>query len=315
MSDRNTEGADVTEQPAVEIPPLGAVLRRARESRGESLSDVAVVLKLAVRQIEAIEQERFGDLPGPAFVKGFVRNYGRHVGVDVEPMIAARWGGSAAPAVELKPMTRSDVILPEGQRSRGRKLVVPVIVLGVAALALAWYFDGFDPNAGNGAAEQAELVVEQEAEGFAPPQPEDAEPAGEAVAADVVQPLPQSPALIELPERLMPAVPAVEPAAPAPEAAAPVTEAVVEPVAPVTSGPGRAVFRLDGESWIEVRDARDRRLYSGSSQAGAVRVVQGQPPFAVVIGNARAVRVEYAGSEIDLRPHTSSGGVARLTLE
>jgi cytoskeleton protein RodZ len=48
--------------------------------------------------------------------------------------------------------------------------------------------------------------------------------------------------------------------------------------------------------------------------AGTERVVEGVPPFSLVIGNARHVRLTYGEREIDLRPHTRVE-VARFTLK
>lgn len=318
MSDQNAGDLELG-APESEFPPLGSVLRAAREARGLSLSEVAMALKLSVRQLEAIEQESFADLPGPAFVKGFVRNYGRHVGVNVEPMIAARWPTSPAASVDLKPMTNAGGTLPvSGERSHGRRLVFPLLLVLVLTGTLAWYFDGFDPYSG---AEPAATLGEPsgataielpplhegpsdeavlEAESLVPPQP--AEPP--VSVADVAQPLAAAPeSLTAAPVEASP-----EPSVPPPAVADAAPDAVV-------SAPGRLVFRLDDESWLEVRDRSDRRLYSGLGTPGSVRVVQGQRPFAITIGNARAVKLEHAGREVDLKPHTSSGGVARLTLE
>lgn len=309
------------EVPSSEVPPLGPVLRAAREARGESLADVAAILKLSVRQLEAIEGERFGDLPGPAFVKGFVRNYGRHLGVDVEPMIAARWAGGATSGVQLTPLTNAEGILPQsGERPGLRRFILPVLLVLVIALGLAWYFDGFDPQ---GAAEVSgaaapEVPASAEVEGFPP--------AADEEAVEVAPPIPLPPEPMVLPEQLIETGPDVEVPPPAPqqrvETPAPaasdpaaIETPAIETPEPAAAGPGRLVFRLDEESWLDVRDARERRLYSGISAAGSVRVVQGQPPFTVVIGNARAARLEHGGREVDLAPHTSSGGVARLRVE
>lgn len=302
-------------QPQQELPPLGAVLRAAREARGEPLSEVAMALKLSQRQIDAIENERFSELPGPAFVKGFVRNYGRHLGVDVEPMIAAHLGGAAASSVELRPLGNARGTLPvSGGRPVVRRLLLPVLLIAAVGLALAWYFDGFDPNPEVEPVtldESGVAPADVETPGLAPYdesgetlQPPEAEPANEPVVPPEALSDTSGPAAPVVTAEIIPVAP---PVVEAPAAA----EAEVEAV----SAPGRLVFRLKGESWIEVRDGRDRRLYSGLSDAGSVRVVQGQRPFAVTIGNAAGVELEHAGRSVDLASHTSSGGVARLTVE
>ncbi|HNA05291.1 MAG TPA: helix-turn-helix transcriptional regulator, partial [Rhodocyclaceae bacterium] len=67
----------------------GAALRSARVARGLSVEEVAHALKLAPRQIEAIEADAFDRLRGLTFARGFVRNYARHLGLDAEPLVAA----------------------------------------------------------------------------------------------------------------------------------------------------------------------------------------------------------------------------------
>ena len=64
----------------------------------------------------------------------------------------------------------------------------------------------------------------------------------------------------------------------------------------------------------EVRDGLDRQLVHSLNPAGTERVVQGVPPFSLVIGNAQHVRLTYGDREIDLRPHTRVE-VARFILE
>ena len=53
----------------------GAQLRAAREALGLSQEAVAQQLKLAPRQVRAIEEDDYARLPGRTFVRGFVRNY------------------------------------------------------------------------------------------------------------------------------------------------------------------------------------------------------------------------------------------------
>jgi cytoskeleton protein RodZ len=48
--------------------------------------------------------------------------------------------------------------------------------------------------------------------------------------------------------------------------------------------------------------------------AGSERVVEGRPPFSVVIGNAHHVRITYDDRPVDLTPHIRVE-VARFTLD
>ncbi|MBR0568630.1 DUF4115 domain-containing protein, partial [Azoarcus sp. L1K30] len=109
---------------------------------------------------------------------------------------------------------------------------------------------------------------------------------------------------------LAPAVPANVPAgvsAPATEATPAGAEAAAEPPPPLR-------FTFSGESWVEVRDGAGTIVFSGLGVAGSSRTVQGKPPFALVIGNARSVQLEFNGNPVDLAPHTKVS-VARLTVK
>jgi cytoskeleton protein RodZ len=68
------------------------------------------------------------------------------------------------------------------------------------------------------------------------------------------------------------------------------------------------------ESWVEVRDRDGNVIFGQLNPEGSIRVVRGQPPFSLVVGNASGVSLTYNGKTVDLTPHTRTD-VARLTLE
>ena len=63
-----------------------------------------------------------------------------------------------------------------------------------------------------------------------------------------------------------------------------------------------------------MKDASGSIVFSQLSPAGSERVVRGQPPFQLVVGNAGGVKVTYNARTVDLAPHTRTD-VARVTLE
>ena len=97
---------------------IGRSLRQAREARSLTVGDVAQALKLTLRQVEALEQECFERLPGPAFARGFLRNYARFLRLDPEPLIADFDALHAGAAVELRRVSNALGDMPVG-RSRG----------------------------------------------------------------------------------------------------------------------------------------------------------------------------------------------------
>lgn len=80
----DAEPAPVHAAPRESLPePItGAALRRFREQRGVTLREIAAVSKVGVRFLEYIEQDRHSDLPAPVYLRGFLHEYARCVGLE-----------------------------------------------------------------------------------------------------------------------------------------------------------------------------------------------------------------------------------------
>ena len=76
---------DWSEQPA--SPSLGQTLRFQREQLGWSLEAASARIKYSARQIQALEEDRYADLPRGVTLRGMVRNYARAVGLPHEPLL------------------------------------------------------------------------------------------------------------------------------------------------------------------------------------------------------------------------------------
>ena len=95
-----SEAAAVTKATAAPtpMPTPGEMLRDGRVRMGMSFSDVARHLKLHPRQVEALERDDYATLPGPVFVRGFLRNYARLLGLEGEVLIAQSEKAGRLPA-------------------------------------------------------------------------------------------------------------------------------------------------------------------------------------------------------------------------
>lgn len=74
------------------------------------------------------------------------------------------------------------------------------------------------------------------------------------------------------------------------------------------------IFVFEDKSWVEIKDATQQVIFAQNNEPGTRQVVNGKPPFALVIGNASRVQLQFEEQQVDLRPHTKVD-VARLTLE
>jgi cytoskeleton protein RodZ len=71
---------------------------------------------------------------------------------------------------------------------------------------------------------------------------------------------------------------------------------------------------FDRESWVEIKDADGRIVFSQLNPPGSRRNVVGEAPFSIIIGNATGVKLRYNDADVDLAPFTRTD-VARLTLK
>ncbi|HZR57853.1 MAG TPA: RodZ domain-containing protein [Terriglobales bacterium] len=70
------------------MAPFGAQLKKIREQRSITLDQISISTKIGVRFLQALEEERFEQLPGGIFNKAFVRSYARTIGVDENQAVA-----------------------------------------------------------------------------------------------------------------------------------------------------------------------------------------------------------------------------------
>ncbi len=108
---------------------------------------------------------------------------------------------------------------------------------------------------------------------------------------------------------------AVSPVAPLPVPAASPTTLDEGKKAVVDTAAHRGLhFLFSRESWVEVRDGVGKVLFSRVNLPGTEQMVQGDPPFKIVVGSVRGVQLAYNGQPVDLVAHATED-VARLQLE
>ena len=68
------------------------------------------------------------------------------------------------------------------------------------------------------------------------------------------------------------------------------------------------------QSWTEIFDATNQRVFVGLQTPGTSTSVEGEPPFRLTVGNATGVELRYQGEEVDLPARAGANNVARFTL-
>jgi cytoskeleton protein RodZ len=120
--------------PQMDYESTGGQLAAARQHYGLTVADVARQLKLNVRQVEALEEDTYEQLPGPVFVRGFVRNYARFLGLDPEPLLAYAEHHMPRQRPVEEPFSPSRAIPFSGERENHLSRYMIVIVLLIAGV-------------------------------------------------------------------------------------------------------------------------------------------------------------------------------------
>jgi cytoskeleton protein RodZ len=283
---------------------LGQTLAAERERHGLSRADVAQRLHMSAYQIEAIETGDYSRLPHGTFLRGFVRNYAKVLGLPADSVLGLL--PEAAPS-EKKPgivvPTYNIRFDPIGERLQSpyvKAATLAVVAVAVAFAGLYWWFY-IRPTA---VARKPSAPVVAASPQLAAPQPQ---PGDVLVMAAPPSPSPgplKAEAKLE-PKKVEPPKVVAEPRKAEPEPAVAAT--------PPVDG-STLKFRFKGASWVEIRDAKGRLLLSRLNQPGSEAEVSGKPPFNVIVGNAPEVQLFYNDHEFDLEPHTKVA-VARFTVQ
>ena len=114
---------------------FGETLRREREMRGVSLEEVANATRISTRNLEALENERWEQLPGGVFNRGFIRSISRFLGLDEEALVA-----EYVIATDDQPQLAvwADKREPKKPARAPRMLIGISVTLLIAAAVLLW---------------------------------------------------------------------------------------------------------------------------------------------------------------------------------
>jgi cytoskeleton protein RodZ len=279
-----------SEQPApTETAPasLGEMLRSARVAHDLTIEQISTELRIEAKQLKALEDNRFAEIGVPVFIKGYLRQYGQRLGLDVRDLLAAYYRQTDLSDVQVQP---SRVIKLRDTRQITKWLLAAIVLVTVVVGLAVWWWSGGDftaPLRSPGASDDSPA----------------APPAASAASPDA------APAA---PERAEQAAPIADPDPAAERAEEGAESPAANPVPLDRTIP--LEFTFDADSWTEVTDASGERLLFGLSAAGRQVTVRGVPPVQIVLGNANAVRLVVDGEEFPI-PTRPAGDLARFSVD
>mgnify|MGYP000514789321 CR=1 FL=1 len=287
----------------------GKLLQTAREEKNLRPEDVAYEIRLTPSQVLALDEDDYSKMPEETYVRGYLRNYARLVGVPENDILMA-----FARLIRARDPVQTPVSTPtENETNKNSRLVWAVAVAGIVTvivLSAVWVLKPYDD----------ELPVTDIGS--------DA-PVGEGKPTPEEVLVGTSP--LNLNKSLVPGL-NVSPVSPAsePERASEIkTKAEISAAvksANITQAVGKTNTRRDQnntdgvllinyskDSWTDVRDAKGRKLLYRTVKAGEKVAVSGELPLSLFFGFAQGVKVKFNGKTINVSDHTR-GVFARFTL-
>ena len=271
----------------------GAILRAAREKQGLHIAALAAAIKVAPRKLDALEHDRWDELPDATFVRALAQTVCRTLKIESGPVLkllppagalalGPQGGGLNAPFRDRPGRDEPGLTL-----GATRPMVWAAGLLMLAAVAV--YFVPDKP--------WTSTLMQP-----APPSASVAVPAASTAPAlaDAASEAASSAAFAA----------AVEPLAAASATAAAAVPSASKPEPPA----GLLQLRTSDQSWVEIKDGGGKTLVSRLLRPGENLGLDGSLPLRLTIGNASAMRLEFRGQTVDLAASTRDN-VARVELK
>lgn len=333
MQTNEEPSAAPPEEPQNRIQGVGETLRSAREAARVSLEQAGEELRIEAKFLAALEDERYEDIGIPVFTKGYLKHYCEYLGVDYRRLLPLY----QEKAGQQPPPLRGRPSIERREESSSGVWVVMGLAVIVLVLFAAWLLrDRLPAASGTSSTTPAPLSTQTPGQSSAgtdakagssttraplpsttrAPSPSTAQtPAPSGVEARARSDAAAAPAVATAPVS-QPAAAAESSDAARSLASEPSQSAAgaVSPAASTAAGPRLDIdMKFVQDSWVEVKDSTETRLYYGLGKAGEESHLVGAPPLAVVIGNADGVVLEVDGEPYAF-PRRRNGNVATFTL-
>ncbi len=284
---------------------IGALLIDARNNAALSQADIADQINLPRSTIIALENDDFEQLPESTYIRGYLRNYARAVGIDAEDLVTVY---NEQHHVESDMETRTSSRYSYDSTILWSTAAVFTILVG---LLINWWMDArpvaeqaievvdgenfitvadnetndakqLSGSSNNNPEHNTEQDIEQVSNQTFPQEEVQAANTSETLSSDVEQAMQE--------ESLNPNL--------------------------VTLNEGMDILTVTyvEKSWTEIHDADQNPLIQGLIEPGVVRNLSGKAPFHIFLGNSPGVVIEVNGQYFDQSQYNRSNRTARFQI-
>ncbi len=285
----------------------GRVLRTEREKQGLSSQEIAKRTHLDIKIVESIEQDSDEGMPAATYVRGYLRSYAKIVGVDPDHIITLYNSDSPQPPPEILPEVKQPSQVSSSDKPV--KAFTYLITLGLVLLLLIWY--------------QSNFVVETSSMN----EPANYNSQTTINGVDITYDIINHPDSWQSPKN----IPEVESPSPTTDKHDDTLELQSDngeqtlgilpiegidnksPSSNTGSGPDKIDLEVKRDSWIEINDANDKKLFHDLALGGETYSIHGTAPFSVLFGFSPGVTIKFNGKAFN-HSRYSNNGIARFKL-
>ena len=292
---------------------VGAYLKRLREEKSLTTSEVSARLYLQPSVIEALEQDDHESLPAGTYVYGYLQNYAKLLDTPADRVMLMY---KEDIDISAQPETVREVA-PESNQEQSNKwpyTLLYLIIFVAILLPLIWWWSQHtlgpakpgwtlpgSADAPLGLPYPITIVEHPDTPFYRAPNTEQTDKV-QAAALEIAQ----------------------EQTAESQTAPAQTTDTDKEfEVAPSTYdknmittgiGPDSIKVVVSEDCWVEIFDTNNKKIFYDLARAGQTLILNGTAPFSVLLGNSAVAIIEFNNIPIDTTPYRSRIGMARFVL-
>jgi len=342
----NSARAELSEDMIVVSP--GQILSEARKKLLLSPEQIADKLNFRVHLVTNIEQDIFDRNLPATFNRGYLRNYAKLVGVDVDEVLAAYdlLGAAEVQRSEMQSFSNLTVKQVEHSRLMWLSYLIAAILFG---LMVVWWLQAPSDNTAQNVVSLDKTITtavpaKNEAPLFATEKNSLLNQVAKVASESTDNSIEES-VMAEVIESAVTTndnVADVNSAAKQAQSVTPIVDTVASTLATTTTATtattateavpvlsidtlvstemlvpelaqAEAVFTFSGDCWVNIYDATGERIAWGVKKSGYVMNISGQSPLTVTLGKPELATIMLNGQPVDMTGF-SSGNIAKFTL-
>lgn len=316
--EKNVESKVTELSEDMEVVSPGNMLRDARQRLSLSQEHIASKLNFKLSLVKAIEEDLFDPKMPVTFNRGYLVNYAKLVSIAAEDVLASYEALDAASIQRSEMLSFSKETSKQAEHSRVMWISYLIIAVFIGLTVLWWTQQSHQQTEvikNNVSPSTANALIQssQKVEGLSTLERKNnlaltVNKANELVTttqvntnsdqqnADLVNSQNSDKLSVEDP------LPLTQPS----------ESENQQPV--ITVNPlSKAVFTFKGDCWVNIYDAKNKRIAWGVKKAGYVMTVEGQAPFLVTVGKPELTSIVFNDKAIDMSGY-NNGNIAKFEL-